>query len=198
MADDKATRIMEAAERLMARRRYHEVTTDDIAREAKVGKGTIYRHFRDKDDLFHQAAVRGFDDLCSLLKADLAPGEPVREQLLRACERIGGFFRGRRQWLGLAQAEDARMAMCRGRLKEQWRAHRLRLVAVVSELLTAGAEAGLVRRDLPPEMMAAMLLGMLRARARDLADVPEADRTYAMVVDLFLGGAAAPCDGDRK
>ena len=36
---DKRQRIMQAAEKLFSSRRFHEITTDDVAREAKVGKG---------------------------------------------------------------------------------------------------------------------------------------------------------------
>lgn len=195
MNDDKPTRIMEAAERLFVSKRFHEITTDDIAREAKVGKGTIYRYFKDKDELFHRTAVRGFDDLCDLLNRGEPGGTCVRDRLVWACQQIGGFFRIRRQWFGLMQAEDNRLAMQRGRMREQWRAHRQQLVTAVAGMLQAGVDAGEVRRDLPVEILAAMLLGMLRTRARDLAELPESERSYDMVVDLFLGGAAAACDG---
>ncbi|NJL30924.1 MAG: TetR/AcrR family transcriptional regulator, partial [Phycisphaerales bacterium] len=30
---------------------------------AGVGKGTIYRYFKDKDDLFFSTAAQGFEDL---------------------------------------------------------------------------------------------------------------------------------------
>jgi hypothetical protein len=49
-----------------------------------------------------------------------------------------------------------------------------------------GVAEGTVRRDLPPEALAAFLLGLLRARARELDDPDAVPR--AMVVDLFLHG----------
>ena len=65
---DKRLAIMQAAESLFTSRRLHEITLDDVAREAQVGKGTIYRYFQDKDDLFFQTATQGFDELCDLLQ----------------------------------------------------------------------------------------------------------------------------------
>ena len=53
---DKRIAIMRAAERLFHNRRFHEVTLEEVAEAAQVGKGTIYRYFADKDDLFFQVA----------------------------------------------------------------------------------------------------------------------------------------------
>ena len=39
-----------------------------VKSEAKVGKGTIYLYFENKDDLFFQTATWGFEELCELLK----------------------------------------------------------------------------------------------------------------------------------
>jgi hypothetical protein len=40
-------------------------------------------------------------------------------------------------------------------------------------------------------VLANFLLGMLRTRARDLADYPEPLRRYELVVDVFCRGAGA-------
>jgi AcrR family transcriptional regulator len=46
-------RLLKTAQRLFTRRSIAEVTMSSIAREAGVGKGTLYRHFDDKADLCH-------------------------------------------------------------------------------------------------------------------------------------------------
>jgi AcrR family transcriptional regulator len=53
----KAQRIIEAAAQLFAERHYHEVRMDDIAAKADVAKGTIYLHFKDKDNLYQALAL---------------------------------------------------------------------------------------------------------------------------------------------
>ena len=45
-------RILDAAARLLVRWGYRKTTIDDVAREAGVGKGTIYLHWKDKNELF--------------------------------------------------------------------------------------------------------------------------------------------------
>lgn len=51
-------RILAAAAILLARWGYRKTTVDDVAREAGVGKGTIYLHWKDKNELFRAAIWR--------------------------------------------------------------------------------------------------------------------------------------------
>ena len=56
----KKQAILEAASRDFAEKDFHEVLIDDIATSAKIGKGTIYRYFPSKDDIFFALAEEGF------------------------------------------------------------------------------------------------------------------------------------------
>lgn len=173
----KRAAILEAVERLFAEGRFHEVTTDDIAREAGVGKGTIYRHFADKDALVAAAIEAGFDQLMAQL-AKLGAGEaPLRERLVATCEAIAGFFRERRPWFMLTSREEARCAR-----RREIDVRRARLAAAVGEILAQSAER--LRPEPPPAVQAQLLLGLLRTRARSRLDLP-----VATIVDLFLEGA---------
>jgi AcrR family transcriptional regulator len=51
-------RILDAAAALLVRWGYRKTTIDDVAREAGVGKGTIYLHWKDKNELFRAAVWR--------------------------------------------------------------------------------------------------------------------------------------------
>src|SRR5215468_8757844 len=51
-------RILDAAAALLVRWGYRKTTIDDVAREAGVGKGTIYLHWKDKNELFRAALWR--------------------------------------------------------------------------------------------------------------------------------------------
>jgi len=61
-ASDERTRrqerLLDAAATLLARWGYRKTTIDDVAREAGVGKGTIYLHWKDKNELFRAAILR--------------------------------------------------------------------------------------------------------------------------------------------
>jgi AcrR family transcriptional regulator len=51
-------RILDAAAALLLRWGFRKTTIDDVAREAGVGKGTIYLHWKDKNALFFAAVMR--------------------------------------------------------------------------------------------------------------------------------------------
>lgn len=184
---------MQVAEKLFSDRRLHEVTLDDVARLASVGKGTIYACFRDKDDLFFQVATSGFDELCDLLARRVARDADFTTQLLQACDAITAFFRRRRHLFRMIQTEDARMSVARGRLHSRWLEKRRRLGEAVQMILRNGREAGLLRSDFSDEVLATFLLGLLRTRARNLEN---RDRpvSNALLVDFFLRGATGGVD----
>ena len=47
----RKAQILAAAEEALAERGYHNLQLDDIARRAKVAKGTLYLYFKNKEDL---------------------------------------------------------------------------------------------------------------------------------------------------
>jgi TetR/AcrR family fatty acid metabolism transcriptional regulator len=49
--DDKKRKIFDAALIVFAERGFHAATMDEIAATSGVGKGTLYRHFKSKEDL---------------------------------------------------------------------------------------------------------------------------------------------------
>ena len=183
--------IMKAAEQLFTRCRIHEVTLDQIARAAHVGKGTIYRYFEDKDDLFFQTATAGFDELCDLLNRSVPEEASFRSRLLAACEQIAAFFEQRRRLIRIMQTEEGHALQSPGKLRERWITRRRTLVDTLAEILSMGVARGEVRGDIPTDVMALYLLGMLRTRGNDLAGTPQQWHDLGVTLDLFMSGMRA-------
>ncbi|MBA2269272.1 MAG: TetR/AcrR family transcriptional regulator [Chthoniobacterales bacterium] len=89
LAVDSETRedlILDAADRLLARYGYKKMTVEDVANEAGIGKGTVYLHFRSKEEVVLSHVDRIVRRLLEQLEAiaadsDTAAGR-VREMLL--------------------------------------------------------------------------------------------------------------------
>jgi AcrR family transcriptional regulator len=80
--DARAERLLDAAARLLVRLGYRRVTIDDVAREAGVGKGTVYLHFRTKEALFVTVLLREnrsvLAGIIERMRADPAEVMPAR------------------------------------------------------------------------------------------------------------------------
>ena len=69
--DKKRGLILSAAARLFATQPFHKVRLDDIAAAAKVGKGTVYIYFANKDDLYFSLIYEGFSQLVDRLRTQI-------------------------------------------------------------------------------------------------------------------------------
>lgn len=71
---DRADRILDAAGELMIKLGYRKVTIEDVARRAEIGKGTVYLHWRTKEQLFESLILREslqlFAELTEALRAE--------------------------------------------------------------------------------------------------------------------------------
>ncbi len=195
---DKKVQIMQAAETLFATHGTGQVTTDDIAKAAHVGKGTIYNYFKDKDDLFFQTANLGIEQLCQLIQENVSADAPFAEQLLAAAGKVVEFFDNRRRMFGIMQQEDNRTFFLRGRLLPRWLNTRKKLIKTMAEIIERGVQQGQVRTDITPEILAQYLLGMLRARSREMHDVLPEQRLPELLVSLFCFGAVKKSDGPQE
>ncbi len=80
-------RVLAAAERLFATRGAAGVTMDEVAAEAGVGKGTLYRRFGDKGGL----AVALLDERERELQQDILTGPPPLGPGAPPADRLGAF-----------------------------------------------------------------------------------------------------------
>jgi AcrR family transcriptional regulator len=181
---------MRNAEALFSSKRFHEITLDDVALAAQVGKGTIYRYFENKEDLYTQTVVAGLNELRDLLDRKVSESAPFRDQLLVVCREISEFYQSRRSLFRMMQAEEIRLSGSRGRQHSAWIEHGKEILSIVEKVLQDGVKEGSVRGDIPPGVLGSFLLGMIRTRVRSLGSIPEDLREYEVLVDLFLMGAS--------
>jgi AcrR family transcriptional regulator len=54
LASEKRIQIIKAADKRFAKHGLNKTTLDEIARDLRIGKATLYHYFESKDDLFYQ------------------------------------------------------------------------------------------------------------------------------------------------
>ncbi|MEW5851276.1 MAG: helix-turn-helix domain-containing protein [Myxococcota bacterium] len=86
----RRTQILRAAERLLVHYGLQKTTIGDIAREARIGVGTVYLEFESKDAIVLEISrVRHADVLKAMREIAVGPGsyeERLREMLDRRCQ----------------------------------------------------------------------------------------------------------------
>lgn len=84
-ADERQIRILNAAERCFARAGFHRTTMADIAGEAGMSAGNLYRYFDSKDEVVAQLCARDRAEIAQGFIAMVAAPDPFAafEALLR-------------------------------------------------------------------------------------------------------------------
>ncbi len=184
----KAKQILKAAEELFAAGRYHEVTLDEICHRAGVGKGTVYRYFEDKEDLFWQVILSGLDELVASVKQVGAEEEDPGEGLRRLVAAIADFFTRRGSLFGLMWSEQLRGSRRKKKIWKQWRKKDEEVLSVAAGFIVCGMEEGRYATLLSPQAAARLLLGLVRTGLRNREEMPGGKDWHQVIVELFEKG----------
>ncbi|GAA3289050.1 helix-turn-helix transcriptional regulator [Dactylosporangium vinaceum] len=167
-------RLLEAALKAFSTEAAEEVTLEQVARDAGVGIGTLYRHFPTREALIEEVYRAELARLCESaprLLATMSPPDALRAWM----DAFIDYSAAKR---GLAEA--LRTVIAAG--GQPFAQSRTSMEAALRELLAAAADSG-VRQDVEPyDVMVALNAVSLW--------VSEADRRdpAARVLDLLMDG----------
>jgi TetR/AcrR family fatty acid metabolism transcriptional regulator len=154
----KSDIIIEAAVELFAKKNFKEVPVSEIAEHAGVAVGTVYEHFKNKEDLYFSIPLKSADHFGEQLRLHLeglhSPVEKIRKyiwyylyfnennpiftELLLMELRVNKNFYNTRKSRGL-----------------------LKSTSVILNLIKEGQEQEEIRNDISPFMIRHMILGIL-------------------------------------
>lgn len=194
--DPRETRILDAASDLIVRYGYDKTTVREIAGSAGVSKGTIYLHFDSKKELFEALLVREMNRFSETwlecIEADPRGGTMggIYKNILLAqhsSELMKAIYRQDARILGsYLRADDHLFATMEAQ-------------SMRAEFIEAMQNAGAVRLDLQPEVMAHVMdiigYGLASiAEIKDPATFPPVEQTIELIADL-MDRALTPEDG---
>jgi AcrR family transcriptional regulator len=171
-AERNRRRLLDAAAEAFAEQGL-EVSIDEIARRAGVGKGTVFRRFPTKEHLVAAVISDRLGELLdrceALLEAD-DPGPAVHE-FLSVCAQAQARDRGLFEAVGEVALADPDV-----------RAGKARLIELAGRLLDRAQAAGAVRDDVTAADLVFLLGGISYAAAPLLPIAPGIWRRYVDVV----------------
>ncbi len=197
-------RLLQAAREIFFRDGFVEASLDEIATRAEVGKGTLYRQFESKAELYVAVLAANGVIFEERIKAAVQEDQPVLEQL----RAVGNFYR--RYWseypenFGIFWAVSSQtfIGELSRPLLDEVRGIWERPLRVLEGVIDRGVKSGELR-PCEPWVMANVIMrcgnGAIEAlvtpkRARVLDCSPEA--IWRDTLDLVIAGLAArPGDG---
>ncbi len=157
------------------------------AAHAGVGKGSVYRQFKSKEELYAAAVIDGFAELQREIRTALPGCISMREQMATIVRHTVRFFWTRRQFFALLRDPKALPPS----QERQYRAQRNELSRLISGVLDEGIRRGAIRPGMDTRVAAEALLGMVRGINRYGREYTTPDRAIDTVTSIFLEGCAA-------
>jgi len=182
---DKRSAILQAATNVFATNDFHEGLIDDVARTAGVGKGTIYRYFPTKEELYFQTVCRGLDELGQTLAASVGAEAPAASRLEKIARGILGFFWNRRSLLTLLYSDAHRFA----EREEEFSRLRETVRQVIHRTLLDGIQRGEFR-GVDPRVGADLFWGMVRTAGYFRRETDTLDDLVREILGVFTRGIA--------
>ncbi|HXS65926.1 MAG TPA: TetR/AcrR family transcriptional regulator [Streptosporangiaceae bacterium] len=197
-AEGRRTAILDAALRVFGQYGYRRASMEDIAREAGIGKGTIYLSFASKDEVFlalsQSLSQRMLDDA----EAARQQPDPIADKLAAVCAAwFGTYAETIRRSPHAAELLDAKHRLSANVISPAANRYKRLVRDIVAEAAAVGdldlASAG-ITADTVAELLIASARG-LQSSAASPAAYHRQLKTLVRVMVAGLGGRAEVIPG---
>lgn len=162
--NEKRAAILKAAHDEFEGKFFADVTLENVATRAGVGKGTLYLYFKNKEDLFLQLAVDGMDEMAERVKEMTASKQPYADVFCELGGELVEFFQQRVGLVRLMHQTGSEQIL------REFKKYRQRMKKAVRAFLERGVAEGVLRDDFPVDALQTALVGPLLLRGRFLEE----------------------------
>ncbi len=176
-------RLLEAALCVFARSGFDRATVDEIVAEAGFSKGAFYVHFESKEELFWAMLEERISRHHEAFRRAVEQTKPVAENLRTILSGVFGLLREDPLWgslymeFGAHAARNEKVRQLLAAMYERWR-------ELIVEILTAGREAGRIRKDVEVQFIATVLIATVEGSVMQSRLAPETVRLEELVEPL--------------
>jgi AcrR family transcriptional regulator len=171
-------RILSSARKQFAKQGL-DLHVGEVARDAQVGVGTVYRHFPCKEDLLQALADERFAYFAEQAREALEDPDPWHGfcELLRECGRVVAEDRA------LSEAMDKLPTLCAAS------AEKVKLNELTGQLIERAKADGTMRADFSADDVPSLMRGLARATAPQKSGPPA--MTWERYLEIMLAGLRA-------
>jgi TetR/AcrR family transcriptional regulator, mexCD-oprJ operon repressor len=178
LRDRTAAAIIDSAAALLAERG-DAASMEEIAAAAGIGRATLYRYFRTREDLFTAMAAASVAELAARIAEANLDAVPVEEAVARLAR---GIIATGNKYVALT-ADGTKRSDAHPDL-------RARVVEPINAVFRRAAAEGSLRADVPPDVLTDLFSGLVRgALDATAAGRRGVEETAAAVTTVFLRGA---------
>jgi len=185
------TRVEDASLRLFAERGFEQTTVDDLAAAAGVGRRTIFRYFRSKNDIVFGALDERLDVLAAELETARAAGLPLPDMVRRAFHVTSSYAPAERASLAARIELIATVPSLQAHATLRYRAWEDTVRAAVAAAGTSAVHARACAKAVIAVMWAAFEAWLRTGAGEDLQAMVDAS------LDVLMYGLAAAWDNSR-
>jgi AcrR family transcriptional regulator len=183
--------MLAAALALFSEKGYHNVSMHEIAQRAEFAIGTLYKFFKNKEELYKSLMMEKAEELFSLLREVLSKNDHIINIIRTYIAAKAGFFTGNNALLRLyfAETQGASFNIKAG-LDQDIRKLHDKLIEQLTSVLEKGIRAN-VLCEVNPYYLSVALEGLTNAFLFCWLDDSErhpCDANVTLIADLFLKG----------
>ncbi|MBN2120710.1 MAG: TetR/AcrR family transcriptional regulator [Candidatus Omnitrophica bacterium] len=138
----RKAQILDAAMLVFSRDGFNKASTDEIANVAKLGKGTVYRYFKDKKELFIATVDRGLDRLKDSILAKVDGIDDPLERIEAGSKAYLTFFGKNPALIDMMIHEQSEF---KERIKKQYFEHYYGSIDRMRRIFRKGITGGLIK-----------------------------------------------------
>ena len=186
--------ILEAAERVFAKKGFAATTIDEIAQEAEFSKGAMYVYFDSKEDLFFSLIQEKSDDIEERFRKVVESSDDPEAGIRELVETYLTFFEEDKDFFQIIASEQPRLGVeTESRLRENMRERCIRGLDLIEKVMEDAVSAG-VLKEVKPRLLATGLVGIIHAFTAHWILTGGKEPLTEMkpvILELFLDGARA-------
>lgn len=156
--EERREQIIQAAMTVFGKKGYHRAKIGEIAKEAEIGKSTVYEYFDSKKDLFEEMIRFIAQDYYQDVESALEKGSTCRERLLSFARNHGTFIKSHME---LAENTMSDSHSVSEEIKREMLGWKMKIFQIIEDVLKTGVKEGELRAEIDTRAATSIILGSI-------------------------------------
>ena len=185
--EERRIQIVKAASRVFYLKGFEGTKIEDVAKEAGIGKGTVYEYFESKRQLFEEMVIYNRDLHLMSIHDLITVNESFRDRFLALAKYQTKLVKEHIQVFSTMACSKI-MAREMGALFLE---HNIRVSEILKNMVIEAIKKGELRHDLDPDMVSSIMMGTVNqycSKKVIFYDVNVDDIDFNQLVDTVIYG----------